>query len=338
MLLTRRIHKPSRVALAFIASVLLFSGVQPSAASAAQDTTANTLKVMPVRSDIEISPGERKTVPVSVVNLTGGPILVRPIANDFVAGDERGTPALILDEKEFASTHSLKRFMAPFKDVTIPAKQTRVIDVVITVPANAQAGGYFGAVRFAPTDPDGGGQVNLSPSVASIILLTVPGEMVEKLTLTNFDVKQDGRASWYYTSGKGIQASFRLENKGSAQMGPFGRVSVKKGDKVVYEYDFNNKEPRDMVLPNSARLWDVPLDKIDGFGRYTVSATLSYGKKNQTIEVAETFWIITPTAMIVGGVALVALLLLIVALWLFIRSRKKRASLNKGFSSTQFRR
>lgn len=337
VLLTRNLQKQSRVVLAFIAAVLLLSGAQSLAVSAA-DTTANTLRVTPVRSDIEINPGERKTVPVTVTNVTNGPILVRPIANDFVAGDERGTPGLILDDKEYAPTHSLKRFMSPFKDVTIPAKETRVVDVVITVPKTAQAGGYFGAVRFAPTDPDGGGQVNLSASVASIILLTVPGEMVEKLNLTDFEIKQDGRSSWYFTKGQGIQAAFRLENKGSAQMGPFGRISVKKGDKVVYDYDFNSEEPRDMVLPNSARRWDVPLDKIDGFGRYTVSATLSYGKKNQTIEVSETFWIITPTAMIVGGVALVALLLLILALWLFIRSRKKRSSFNKGLGSTQFRR
>jgi hypothetical protein len=314
--------------MAFAVVAVLFVGSHSVAA--AENNMANTLKVSPVRSDIEIQPGTSKTVQTTITNLTKASITVRPIENDFVSGDERGTPALILDADKFAPTHSLKRFMTPLTDVTVPAGKTQIVKVVITVPKDAQAGGYFGAVRFAPATPDGGGQVNLSGSVASLILLTVPGEVTEKLNLTDFDIQQGGKSGSFFQSPNDLQASVRLENKGGVQAGPFGKVSVKQGDKVIYEADFNNKDPRDMILPDSARRWDIPLKKIESFGNYTVSATFTYGKKNQTIEVTKSFWVIPQFVIIATVVAVLVLIGLVVMIWLLLRNRKHNSLRGRG--------
>lgn len=330
MYITQRVQANVLKTVGLAAATLLFAVVTALFAGShafaqTQTNTANTLKVTPVRSDIEIKPGENKTVQVTVSNLTDAPITVHPVENDFVAGDERGTPALILDEDKYAPTRSLKRFMSPLTDVTIPAGEAKTIDVLITVPKDAQAGGYFGAVRFAPVSPDGGGQVNLSASVASLILLKVPGNIIEKLNLTNFDIQQNGTSGSYFNTPDNLQASVRFENKGGLQAGPFGKLSVKKDDKVVYETDFNNANPRDMILPDSARRWDIPLDKIEKFGHYTVNATFTYGAKNQTIEVNKSFWVIPMAYIIAAIVALVILLILIgVGIWLLVRNYKKR--------------
>src|SRR5690606_4469439 len=104
----------------------------PLASAQGVNNTANTLKVSPVRTDVEIPAGTTKSVEVIVTNLTSQPITVHPIENYFVAGDERGTPSLILDENQYAPTHSLKRFMAPLTNVTIPAKEAKIVNVVIT--------------------------------------------------------------------------------------------------------------------------------------------------------------------------------------------------------------
>ncbi|MDB5160542.1 MAG: hypothetical protein JWO99_805 [Candidatus Saccharibacteria bacterium] len=288
------------------------------------NNTANTLKVSPVRSDIEILPGETKTVQVTVTNLTNADILVSPIENDFISGDENGTPALILDADKFASTHSLKRFMTPLTAVTIPANKAKFVSVIITVPKTAQAGGYFGAIRFAPTSPEGGAQVNLSGSVASLILLTVPGNAVEQLNLTEFAIQQNGKSNALFTTSDGLGITFRFENKGSVQLGPFGKITVQKGKNIVYEKDFNDQTPRDVILPDSARRWNVPLEKIDGFGKYTVSATLTYGSKNQTVDVTRTFWVIPVSYMIGAGIALLILIALVIFIIWFVRRKRQR--------------
>lgn len=321
----QRVKTNIRVTILFVlAAALLIVPQSPSTYAQTVNNSPNTLKVSPVRTDISIPAGTSKTVPVTITNLTKSSITVTPVENDFIAGDERGTPALILDANEYAPTHSLKRFMKPLPNITVAASSSRDVNVVITVPKDAQAGGYFGAIRFAPSSPDGSSQVNLSTSVASIILMTVPGPTVEKLTLTNFDVQRLGKTDSYFQAPDNIQVAMRFKNDGNIQEGPFGKISVKQGDKVVYSADFNEKKPRDMVLPDSARRWEVPLDKIGAFGHYTVLATFTYGAKNETIEVTRSFWVI-PTSYIIGAaIALVVLILLIVGIVFALRGYKRR--------------
>jgi hypothetical protein len=321
------------VAVAALAAGATASLVGGSQVLAVGSTTnnLNTLKISPVRSDITVAPGTSRKVTMKVTNITKAPMTVRPIENDFVAGDEKGTPALILDEDKYAPTHSLKRFMAPLKDVTIPAGETKEIPLMITVPADAKAGGYYGAVRFAPVANDGSKSVNLNASAASIVLLTVPGDLVEKLNLTNFDIKKDDKpVSGFVSNPDNLSLALRFENKGSVQAAPFGQIYVKEGDKVVYTYDFNQGDPRDMVLPDSARRWDVPLDKLGKFGKYTIGATFTYGKENKSIEISKTIWVI-PTAYIIGAiVGLLVLIGLIVGIWYFLRHYKRRVLRKHG--------
>lgn len=319
-----------------IAAVAVLAAVTMTTASFAQTNTdtANTLKVSPVRSDVSVDPGETKTVKITVTNPSDGEVSVRPVQNDFIAGDERGTPALILDETEYAKNHSLKRFMKPLENVKIPAKGSVVVEVVIEVPASAAPGGYFGALRFAPVTPDTGGQVNLSASVASIILLQVRGDVAETLTLTDFAIQQNSTTSAFFNNGENISAMVRFQNDGGVQLGPIGKVSVTKGKDIVYETDFNNNARRDMILPDSARRWDVPLQNIEGFGHYTVTATFAYGSKNQSVEVTKTFWVI-PVWVIVGGI--VAFLVIVAGIILLV-TRLRNGPKMKGPSKKGLRR
>lgn len=313
-------------ALAIVVSPRAFAETNPS---------TNVLKVSPVRTDVQITPGASKVVQVNVTNLTPTDVLVHPIENDFTAGDERGTPALILAEDQYAPSHSLKRFMTPLQDVMIPASSTKTIDVIITVPQDAQAGGYFGAIRFAPATGENGGQVNLNASVASLVLLTVPGDTVEQLKLTEYVIQQKGKTGTYFSTPDNLQVSFRFENKGNVQEALFGKLSIKKGNTVVYEDDFNVDEPRDVILPDTARRWDVPLRSIEAFGHYTVSATLTYGADNQSVEVSKSFWVI-PTWLIIAAIAAVVVLigLIVIIILAVVRSRKRRhmpRGYNRGY-------
>lgn len=325
MLVKSRLLKNVQVVMALVVamvSVALFPVSSVNAQSA--NGSANILKVMPLRTDIQIRPGETGKVEIGLTNLTNQDMLVRPFQNDFIAGDEKGTPSVILDDDQLAPTHSLKRFLAPLKDVKVPANKSVNVVVTINVPSTTQAGGYYGAIRFAPADEANGGQVNTNASVASLILLTVPGDMVEKLELTDFALLQGGKAGADFRTPNDLKVSFRFENKGNIQIGPFGKLSVTKGKEVIYDVDFNDKTPRDVILPDSARRWDIPLKNIGDFGHYTVSATFTYGSTNQSIDVTRSFWVI-PTAFIIAAL-IVAAGLIAVVVWLvfFLRGRRKR--------------
>lgn len=321
-----------KVALALLiaATMVGVAGFIASAQEAGNDATANTLRVSPLRTDLTVDPGETGVVKVTITNPSDQPVSVRVIQNDFVAEDEDGTPAIILDETEYAPSRSLKRFMTPIENLTLGPNEAQVVEVELVVPSNAEAGGYFGAIRFAPTSPDGGGQVNLSPSVASLILLTVSGDAPERLNLTQFEVRRENRARSFFVNTEGVVAAIRFENEGKLQAGPFGKISITKGDEIVHEVDFNDKAQRDMVLPDSARRWFVPIDGIEGFGRYTMSATFTYGTNNQTIEVSETFWVIPMTILVIAGAAILLLIGVVVAIILNVRRRKARGPRSFG--------
>lgn len=311
-----------------LGSVLLVNTSSQAQSDESDVATANTLRVAPLRTDVTADPGESKTVSITVTNPTVQTVRVSPIQNDFVAEGEDGTPALILEEDQFAPKHSLKRMLQPLQSVDIPAGESRVVDVVISVPADAEAGGYFGAIRFAPTDPDTGGQVNMSASVASLILLRVNGDAPEKLTLTDFDVQQAGVAKTFFTNADSMSVMTRFFNEGGVQLSPIGKISITKGNTLVHEIDFNNKEQRDMVLPDSARRWSMPITAVDGFGKYTVTGTFTYGLTNQTIEITKSFWMVPMSMIIAAGVALVIIVAVVVGL--IIRSRNRSRSMSFG--------
>lgn len=301
-----------------------YAATTPKTSTTSVNSNSNTLKVSPLRSDITLKPGASGKITTQITNLTTAPIQLKAIENDFVAGDERGTPALILDENSYAPSHSLKRFMTPLPNFTVPAGATQQIDVTIVVPKTAQAGGYYGAVRFAPTAGDSAQSVNLNASVASLILLTVPGPVTENLSLTNFDIRQNGGSASNFRSPDNLSVLVRFQNKGNIQEAPFGQIYAKKGTKVIYTYDFNKADPKQQILPDSARRWDVPLKNFGKFGKYTVGATLGYGTKGQTINVEKTVWIIPTSYILATVIAVILLIILVGGTILFLRSYKRK--------------
>lgn len=285
---------------------------------------ANTLKISPVRTDLDINAGSQAKVTVYITNITKAPILLNPIENDFVSGDEKGTPSIILDENSYAPTHSLKRFMQPLQDITVAAGTTQQVDVTIIIPKTAQAGGYFGAIRFAPASIGGGKSVNLSASVASLILVTVPGALVENMSLTNFDVQQYGGTSSNFRTPDNLELLVRFKNDGNVQQAPFGQINLLKGNKIVFTNNFNGDNPKDTVLPDSSRRWSIPLKGMSKFGKYTITGNFTYGTKGQSVEVKKTFWIIPSTYIFIGVGIIGVIVILIIVLVLFLKSYKKR--------------
>ena len=307
--------------------------VMSVAASSAQSTSSkstglgNNLKISPLRTDVTLRPGESRAVSVYVENLESKPVTLRTIENDFVAGeDEAGDPLLILDENEFAPVHSLKQYMEPVGLITVQPGERKEVKVVIAVPGDATAGGYYGAVRFVPAKSDGSDIVNVSGSVASLITLKIPGDVTESMQLTGFEILQDGKIVSRLSSPDKVSVQLRMQNQGNVHLSPFGNLSVLKGDSVepVYSVNVNDTKPVGLILPDSARKFDIPIKNLDSFGKYTFRLVLGYGSNNQTIEAEKVMWIV-PSAYIVGGiVAATFLALLIVVVILALRAYKKR--------------
>jgi len=295
------------IALAFSSILLLAGGV----INAQQSGVANGFKVSPVRDEATIEKGKTSVQKIYVTNVNNYTVTARAVVNDFEpATDESGKPQIILDETKSAPTNSFKALVKSIPDVKIEAGQTAEVPVSITVPGDAQAGGYYGAVRFISAESDNPGQKNvaLSASVGTIFLVKVPGELTEQLQLVDFSAEKNGSTSRFFTSGKSIQIMTRLKNTGNIHVAPFGRVQVTDhSGKIVEDYEFNNTTPRANILPNSTRKFEDSLKKQNWVGKYSVVANLGYGTTGSLITARTTFWVVPMWVIITVSVLIVAL-------------------------------
>lgn len=303
--------------ISLLAAVLLLVGA--SGASSAQQSPGNFgngIRVSPVRTDLVMNPGETRQVNVTVSNLTAASSEYQAYVNDFVAADgELGQPALILDNDKYAPSHSLKRFMQNVPNVTVGAGQSKDVKVTISVPRDAAAGGYYGAVRFAPAKSgDESKNVTLAASVGSLILVKVPGDIKENVTLDTFDVRRgtgNKAGSSFFTTNKNLYAVARFNNSGNVHEQPFGKVQLKKGGKVIETLEINNTDPRGNVLPDSVRRFESKLNKVGFWGKYEVEGNFGYGTNGQLLSAKSTFYVF-PLILILIGLGLLALVLFLI--------------------------
>ena len=283
-------------------------------------------KVSPVRTDLIINRGTYKNTKIYVKNVSSVKEYIQTIVNDFTASkNESGTPTLILNEKT-PYRHGLKQFVTiknP-KFILTPGQQ-ETVNVDINIPKYAAPGGYYGAIRFAPASLNSNQKsVNLSASVATLVLVKVPGNYYENMTLSGFNVEQNGNLGSLFYNNKNIQANVSFTNEGEVQEEPFGKILLTKAGKQIYSYPINTATPPGNVLPNSTRKFTVDVSHVGIFGKYTLMGNFGYGSKGQLLSATTTFYVI-PIYLIV----IVAIILLLIILVILLLIRKKRHSVNK---------
>ena len=280
-----------------------------------QPGSGNGIQIAPVRTDLTIQAGTSQTVSITVRNLTSQPAVFQAIVNDFQAGNnENGQPSLLLDNNQYAPSHSLKRYISNIPNVSLDAGQSKQVKVVINVPQNAAGGGYFGAVRFTSADPantnQSGAGATLSASVGSLILVKVPGDIKDDLRISSFDVRNSASAasgSSFFVNNKSLNAVVRFNNQGNVQEEPFGKILLKKGSKILQSTEINNVDPRGNVLPASIRRFSVPLKGVGSWGKYTVEGNFGYGTAGQLLSASSTFYVV-PVALIIAAVVIIVLI------------------------------
>lgn len=320
-----------RSAVIVMALAVVF-GVGGSLAVAQNDAAGNGFRISPVRSEFVIEKGASQTLAITVENPTGGSVTARGVVNNFIASDkENGEPRLILDENAPQPRNNFKNLVGELPDVTLEPLQKKEIPVNISIPADASSGGYYGAIRFLPVDTEGDGNVALTASVGTIVLIRVPGDLEERLNLTQLSASQEGSTKSFFTGGD-VSVATRLENVGNIHVQPFGKVHVKDMfGNVVQEFELNSTEPRANILPDSIRRFENDINKPDRgwFGRYTITANIGYSQgSGDLITASSSFWYLPVWFLIV---LLLVIILIVGGVFWFMnrRGRGNRRSIRR---------
>lgn len=322
----RRSYLLSFVALLTIVFGGGINAAMANAAAAVSNGAANGFTISPVLTEISVAKGQSQTIALTVSNPTSTSLTAVPIVNDFVASnDESGTPRLILNSSVPLPADNFESLVGNIPTVTLGPDQSQTINVTVNVPKDAFSGGYYGAIRFVPGTLGKQSNVGLTASVGSLFLVTVPGNLTEKLSLVQLSAAdRNGNPSSFFTNGQ-LSALVRLDNTGNIYTQPFGTIELKNTfGHIISVTQFNNSVPRSSILQQSIRKFVVSLPSHSYIGHYTMIASFGYGTTGSgNLIVAQTgFWYIPIWAQIVGLVIVVVIITIVYWIVHTVRSRR----------------
>jgi len=298
----------------------------PSASAA-----SSSLSIAPKKT-YEIEPGKTVNDTLVIRNIdTVNDLQLTMRVIDFTYNGDDGTPKLMIDPNEPLTTWSLRSFLSVPQTVEIPAGGSKSVDMSVSMPANLGAGSYYSAILYSTGAPDGG-NVGLSASGATLVFVTVPGEVNEKLTLTKFGAYLENGAKKNYATVMATmpyKLAYTVKNEGNVFESPVG--SIKLRDIFGREQVINNVNPtsslaligqertftaciklesKDVNFQGSATKTNTCANPGLWPGPYTATLDIFYGQNgNLTQEITKTtiFWYLpwwfVITALIVLAVA-----------------------------------
>ena len=264
--LERLTRLPKLIALGFFAVLAV---VAASSVASAQQGTG--LRVSPPRFEIQGDPGQVIAQEIVVSNQGQSPLPITMTAAGFGAAGTTGNPQL----DETITTGVVAWTSISPKNFVLPAGESQTVTYIIEIPENAPPGGHYLTILAAISSgsSEGGTGITVGQRVGSLVLLSVSGDVVEKLEVSQFSAPS--------LAAKGpIDLSLLVKNSGNVHLRPIGKITIKSmlgGDPVELIIEPQN------VLPNSEREFKATWDVGWKIGRYTAEYSALYGDSNAEV-------------------------------------------------------
>lgn len=307
------------------------------AAFAFATTNAHAITLSPTIIDIDKKPGEVYFGTLTVSNDNDQDTTYYLTAQNFVARGEEGQQEFIAEENAFG----LATWIVPdVKRVTLGPRESKDINVAVSIPVDAEPGGHYAALFFStqPETEEGGVSVGVGAKTGILFLARVAGDIREEATVESFRMKNESPLNR-------LPAFFelRVRNVGNVHFRLRGDIDIV--NMFGHTVDRVPVNPLNgAALPDSIRRYDTAWahtlkpaegegfikelkDEWNNFaiGKYTATVNATYGSANKPLTAALAFWVI-PWRI------LTAVLLLLVLLILLLKGYNKmvvRAALKK---------
>lgn len=279
----------------------------------AQAPGGKGLTIIPPKFELFANPGDTVTEKIRVRNESDAPVTYAIVTEDFASSGEEG--GVTLEEPGSESGYSLATWLEPDRqDLILQPLEEATLTFNINVPRDAEPGGHYASLLFSSGGTDVPGAANVTQRIGSLVLLRVSGNVDENATIETFE------APSYSQSGP-ISLTLRVLNQGNVHIRPKGTIVITDlfGRKVE-ELPLNGAN----VLPGAVRKMTTEWNKDNLLGRYTATLVATYGQQNLPLTAATKFTVMSPTAAVLLGIALIAAIIFIISL-ISGRGRLKKA-------------
>jgi hypothetical protein len=307
----RRIVAAAGVIILFLAGMLFSMGV-----SHAQTQPGIDVKVQPALFEQTINPGDQFSTSITVTNSGSASQQFTIGVQDISGVNDGGEP---LFTTSTATAYSVSSWVALGKTIiTVPAGGSVAVPFTITVPANAQPGGHYGAifVSSGATRPSLNGS-GLGYDVGALIELRIAGNATEQAEIKEFSTDK----SLYQTPDVTFTAS--VANEGNVLLQPRGPIDITNmfGQKVGTVI-LNDQGAS--IFPGAQRSFTATWSGGGfAFGQFSAVTTLNYGDaENMTVSASTSFWIIPiiPIAAVLASI-IFFILIFVWAVRAYVRKR-----------------
>lgn len=286
---------------------------QEATPSAALAPNAITITAIPPRLELAALPGATLQETIKIRNESKSAMAFDIKATDFIVNDSQGTPMAVAET--VSGRWSLASWItASPKKILLQPQQTTTINLVISLPKDALAGGRYAMITYSPNTEgllgvQGSGSA-IVQKVGTLIYLNVIGNVTEAAHLKEFKVQQPFS---YYGP---IDLTAEIENLGDIHVKPQGQITVTNWLKdTVGQFQLDEKN----IFPFASRTYAFSLPGKYRLGRYAAKLEAVVGSSNLPIHGLIYFWIIP-----VKEISLIAAAILLIVLLIVLKTRNKK--------------
>ena len=203
------------------------------------------LTLSPARLEISGDPGQTVIKEITLLNDTKSEATYYVSYANFEAQGETGSPLFVEPKSDLGT------WMSTDKSITIPAGESKNVNLKIKIPKDAYAGGHF-AVVFFGNNPDKEGQVSVGAKTGTLVLLSVNGDVLEAGGLSSFSTVKNKK---FYNSLP-VSFQYRWKNDGNDRVKPEGRITIRSLFVIPVKH-INANQVSGNVLPHSTRMFNV---------------------------------------------------------------------------------
>ena len=279
---------------------------------------AEALTVSPARIEISGNPGQTLTGEINVYNEQNEGKTFYASYENFESSDDSGAPKFI------GSDSGLATWIMTDSSVAIKSQEKKVLPFTITIPSDAEPGGYFAAVFLGNQPPvtQEGGTISIGGKIGILVLLRVNGDIKEGAGLVEFSTLNKKRLF----SSLPVNLLYKVNNSGGDRIVPIGDIKIKNTIQLTSATLLLN-EGKGSVLPGSVRkfetIWGEKTESKSFFGSvmyqlthfhlgvYTAKINLTWGEGKAQVN-SDSF-----TFFVIPWQLLTIILVIILIIWFF---------------------
>jgi hypothetical protein len=278
-----------------ISALLLFVFVFSPISSLYAYTITNTsveargdFVLEPGKVEVFVNPGETITKNIAVISRLNSKTDFKITIEDFIGSQSIDSPVVLLGDD--SSPYSFKKNISPEIDsFSLSLGQRIQIPVTISVPADANPGGYYSSVIVSNVPVESPGQENVGQTkiisrLGLLVFIRVNGPVDETGFLEDFRISGSK-----FKEKSPVLFEILYRNTGNVHLVPYGKISIKN----TFGRDVGSL-PVDAYfsMPDSLRYREIEWNRDALFGRYTATLELSRGYENLSDTKQVVFWII----------------------------------------------